>query len=66
MSEKEPLQQSARFRLFISGIIMEGLIILAPALGLQVSDELLQTVAGGIAGLVAIMIYSRTQRNTAE
>jgi hypothetical protein len=65
MAEKEPLMQSGRFRLFVSGIILEVLAAVAPQLGLQISDELLQTVAAGVAGLVAVMIYSRGQRNTA-
>lgn len=63
--EKEPLAQSARFRLFVSGIVLELLVVLAPQLGLDVPADLLQTVAGGIAALVAMMIYSRGQRNSA-
>lgn len=65
MTTKEPLSQSIRFKMFVSGIILELLILLAPQLGLTVSEEILQTVALAIAGLLAVMIYSRTQRNTA-
>lgn len=62
--EKEPLIQSVRFRMFISGLILEGLVAVAPQLGLQMSEEIAQTIAVAILGLFGIMIHSRTQRNT--
>ncbi len=64
MNGKEPLPQSARFRLFISGVVLEILIGASPYIAPDIPLELLQTIAAGVAGLVAVMIYSRTQRNT--
>lgn len=64
--EKEPLTQSARFKMFVSGLVLQGLIVIAPQLGLVVSDEVLQTIAAGIAALFSVMIFSRGQRNTAR
>lgn len=62
--EKEPLRESGRFRLIASGIILEVLVLGTPQLGLDIPVELLQTVALSIAGLLATLVYSRTQRNT--
>ncbi len=62
--EKEPLHQSGRFRIVVSGIVLEGLILVAPQLGLEISQELLQTIAASIAGLLGMLVYARTQRNT--
>lgn len=62
--EKEPLHKSGRAKLGAGGIILEVLILFAPQLGLEVSQELLQAVAVSIAGLVGMLIHARTQRNT--
>lgn len=64
--EKEPLRQSGRFRLIFSGIILEILVLATPQLGLDIPVELLQTVALAIAGLLATLVHSRTQRNTSS
>lgn len=61
---KEPLLQSVRFRMFVSGLILEGLMAVAPQLDIGISEQIAQTIAIAILGLFGIMIHSRTQRNT--
>ena len=62
--EKEPSFQSVRFRLFITGLVLEGIVAVAPQLEIGISQDIAQTVAIAILGLFGIMIHSRTQRNT--
>lgn len=57
--------QSVRFKMFVSGIILEGLTAIAPQLDIGISESVAQTIAIAIVGLFGIMIHSRTQRNTA-
>lgn len=62
---KEPLWQSERFRVFLVGVILEILILLAPYLGFDNLDpEILKTVAGSLAALVLSFILGRSYRNT--
>lgn len=63
--KKEPLWQSVRFRMFISGLVLEGLTAVAPQLEMGISEQIAQVIAVAIAALFGIMIHSRTQRNTA-
>jgi hypothetical protein len=63
--EKEPLAQSRRVKLFVTGLILEVLVPLPVLLGVDIPIELLQTIAGAIAALFFILIHALTQRNTA-
>lgn len=63
--EKEPLAQSRRVKLFITGLILEALVPLPILLGADIPIELLQTIAAGIAALFFAIINGLTQRNTA-
>ncbi len=61
---KEPLLKSARFKVFLAGVILEVLVLFSAELGVEADPELLKEVAQGIAILVTGFIASRTFRNT--
>ena len=63
--EKEPLWQSERFRVFLTGVVLELLILFVPSSGLDVDPEVLKTIAGGLAAMVLSLILGRSYRNTA-
>lgn len=67
--EKEPLRESARFKVFVSAIVLEFFILIAgwalANFGLEIPLELLQEVALLIGGLAVTFITARTYRNTA-
>jgi hypothetical protein len=62
---KEPLAQSRRAKLFLTGLILEILLPVPVLLGVDIPIELLQTIAAGIAALFFAIIHGLTQRNTA-
>lgn len=64
---KEPLKESSRFKVFLSSIILELLILVtgwaSANFGWEIPPELLEKVALTIGGLVVTFIASRTYRN---
>ena len=60
---KEPIQRSVRFKVFVAGVILEVLLLLAPTFGLDIDPETLGDVAGWLAGIIMTFIASRTYRN---
>ena len=61
---KEPLLKSARFRVFLAGVILEVLLLFSAELGVEADPELLKEVAQSIVVLVIGFIGARTFRNT--
>jgi len=62
--QKEPLQNSERFKLALGTVILELLILASAAYGIDVEPELMATVSVAIAGVMSMLIYGRTVRNT--
>lgn len=62
--EKEPLVKSERFKVALTGIILELLVLFAPSLGVDADPSVLQVIAGSIAGLLMAFIAGRSYRNT--
>lgn len=67
--EKEPLRESARFKVFVNTVVLELFILISgwgsANFGWQIPPELLQAVALLIGGLAVTFITARTYRNTA-
>lgn len=64
--EKEPLFDSARFKVMLAAVLVEVGLFFADAYVVDIDPSALQAIALGIAGVVSAFIWGRTKRNSAE